>query len=419
MFVLAVLPILVLAIVIGIVSCELFSNAMIKHVEMNLENHCKSVEKIYDKMYPGDYSIEIKNNGTQYNLNKGDFRISGDTQTLDSFKQAYGIDITIFCRDISVITTMTDANGQRYNLLDAPTRVVNDVLDNCEEHFYKNVNIGNDRYYAYYKPIVLSDGSVFGMISICMPAANVRKSVYSAVMPIVGVIVLAALIIGAISVCYSQQMVDRVGKIQKFMHTLAKGDFDAKMPDSLAETDDEIGDLAKSGKSMQHSLRQLVEYDALTQIHNRRYGTVKLKKAKEKASYSGSDYCVGICDIDFFKKVNDTYGHDAGDEVLKRTAKVLKKHLGGKGFVARWGGEEFLIVLEHTQLDEALKCINKLLDEIRAMEISYEDKIIKITMSVGIVQADSSQSEEVMLKMADDLLYYSKTHGRNQVSYEK
>lgn len=417
MLMLSVLPIFVLAVIVGIISFQVFNAKMTDSMEDSLKNHAQAVKNIYEKMYPGDYSIEVISDD-KYNLYKGGYKISGDSQTLDSFKRAYNIDVTLFCKDVSVLTTMYNETGARQNLSKAPTKVVSEVLNTRNAKFYKNVKIDSESYYAYYEPVILSNGDVFGMLGICVPSISVRRSVMQAVLPIIGIVILSAVIIGAISVWYSREIIDRIKKIQKFMHTLAKGEFDVNMPDRLMNIDDELGDLAKSGTKMQKALSQLVEMDPLTQLHNRRYGTAKFTKVKERAEFANTSYCVGICDIDFFKKVNDTYGHDAGDEVLKAVAGMLKKHFGGKGTIARWGGEEFLVVFEKTTIEEALDIINAMLDDVRAMEVPYNDQIIKVTMSMGIVQADNKASEEEMLKAADELLYYSKTNGRNQVNYD-
>ena len=137
----------------------------------------------------------------------------------------------------------------------------------------------------------------------------------------------------------------------------------------------------------------------------------------KKGEDSGMPFCVGIGDIDFFKKVNDTYGHDAGDEVLKSVAGVLNASMKGKGFVARWGGEEFLIVYEMADLMPSVEALNDMLQKVRDLEIVSGGTTIKVTMSFGIIQGQTGWTEDMLLKAADDNLYYAKTHGRNQVYY--
>ena len=159
-----------------------------------------------------------------------------------------------------------------------------------------------------------------------------------------------------------------------------------------------------------------MECDALTGLYNRRLGDRRLRRAAKRAVDYGMDYCVGICDIDFFKKVNDTYGHEAGDTVLKAVARVLKQHMTGKQMtVARWGGEEFLLLFENCKLSDAQKVLQQIHTQIREMTIHHGDQAISVTMSMGLVQAERGASEDAMLGAADELLYYCKEHGRNQI----
>ena len=117
---------------------------------------------------------------------------------------------------------------------------------------------------------------------------------------------------------------------------------------------------------------------------------------------------------DFFKKVNDTYGHAAGDEVLVNVAQVMKKNMAGKGFAARWGGEEFLLVYTNSDMETALINLEILAGTIRDMCVEYEDKTIKVTVSIGVATGDSNSVERVLCT-ADDRLYHAKKSGRDRV----
>lgn len=200
------------------------------------------------------------------------------------------------------------------------------------------------------------------------------------------------------------------------MRALSGGKFDVELSPRVLALEDELGDLAKSGQNMQRSLRLLVERDALTGLYNRRSGDLRLRRAAKRAADYHTQYCVGICDIDFFKKVNDTYGHEAGDAVQKTVANILKRHMTGKQMtVARWGGEEFLLLFENYKLDDAYKILQQIHAQIRQTTVTYEGQSISVTMSMGLVQAERNASEDAMLGAADALLYYCKEHGRNQI----
>ena len=415
MLLLSVLPLLCLAILVGCVSVATFSNTMHKQMEEELNSQCHMVKELYDSLYPGDFSLRVDDNES-YSLYKGNVDITNANRLLDCIHNSYGVEVSIFCKDLCVATTMTDSDGNRATLTHATPIIVEDVQKFHMESFYDDVLLNDQKYFASYIPIMNSDFEVFGMFGIYRLSSVVDQRAKAAVMPIVLLCILATFIIGFISIEYSNHLIRRLTVIQRFMRALASGRFDQELPYSAFQHKDELGDLAESGKTMQQSLRQLVEFDALTKLNNRRSGDQKLKGICERARQYGSSYCVGICDIDFFKKVNDTYGHDAGDEVLRRVAKTLKTHIMGKrGFVARWGGEEFLLIFADGDLASATRILEETLDAIRALEIWYQDQCIKVTMSFGLVNADTEACEDAMLKAADELLYDCKENGRNQI----
>ena len=144
------------------------------------------------------------------------------------------------------------------------------------------------------------------------------------------------------------------------------------------------------------------EHDKLTGLKNR-FGL--------HSDYRGEPGALIICDIDFFKKVNDTFGHNAGDAVLKHVAKILSAH----GNVYRWGGEEFLIVLDGANTSEAADLAEKIRLAIMNSVCLFEDKKISVTMSFGVAEINRGLSLEENIKVADERLYRAKETGRNRV----
>jgi len=122
-----------------------------------------------------------------------------------------------------------------------------------------------------------------------------------------------------------------------------------------------------------------------------------------------------ICDIDFFKKVNDTYGHNAGDAVLTHVAGIFEKNLRGGEGLYRWGGEEFIVILPDKGLSGAAEAAEKLRREIEASVCRFEDLEIKITMSFGCTEIDPEKTIEDNISIADEKLYKAKESGRNRV----
>ena len=159
----------------------------------------------------------------------------------------------------------------------------------------------------------------------------------------------------------------------------------------------------------------MAEKDPLTMLYNRRYGMSRMKQVQNSAGKTGEKFAIAIGDIDFFKKVNDTYGHDAGDEVLRFVALELRRLMLGCGFAVRWGGEEFLLVFDKADEDAAADKILSLLDLVRGRVISYGTQDISVTMTFGLREGSNDMDINDMVKEADGALYYGKQHGRNQL----
>lgn len=169
------------------------------------------------------------------------------------------------------------------------------------------------------------------------------------------------------------------------------------------------------GKSLEsHILYEETQIDPLTQLKNRRgfhdyYNEMVKPMMKEK------DVTLIMCDIDFFKKVNDTYGHNAGDAVLVMVSDVLKRNVNGYGQVVRWGGEEFVLVLEGCKEAKAVEIAEGIRKEVEQTTCVFEQQVIKVTMSFGVKQTDKEKELVENVEEADARLYKAKQSGRNQV----
>lgn len=375
----------------------------------------KLILKILDENYPGEFSLnkDVKGN---YHIYKGGKDITKDTEFIDNMKEIMGVEVTLFCQDVRLQTTLRDTKGRLFINTAVSSVITKDVLKKKKAHFYRSTtNVGDERYFAYYEPIFLEDGTCFGMVGVCRKATDIEKNIRMAVRPILLLSIAAIFVIGAISISYTRILTKRIRILQQFMKKLTKDDFEAEMPAGLLKVEDEIGDLARSGKKMQESIRRQVEYDEMTQLYNRRYGDKNLLKMKAQMQISGIKYCVAIGDIDFFKKVNDNYGHEAGDEVLIHVARVLKEQLLANGFVCRWGGEEFLIVIESHTIEQAEHILQSILDTLRNQTITYQEQQIRVTMSMGLVSVKAEDEIDDILRCADQKLYEAKENGRDQI----
>ncbi|MDQ6993060.1 MAG: GGDEF domain-containing protein [Mariprofundus sp.] len=149
--------------------------------------------------------------------------------------------------------------------------------------------------------------------------------------------------------------------------------------------------------------------DPLTGLANRRY------LAEFLDALDSSDFCFVICDIDFFKKVNDTYGHDAGDAILRQLAKILKESIRSTDLAARVGGEEFCIIFPATDTQTCVRLAEALRQAVSIHPFQTEMGNIATTISIGLAQHKDNLTHAETFKAADKALYLAKKNGRNQV----
>lgn len=163
-------------------------------------------------------------------------------------------------------------------------------------------------------------------------------------------------------------------------------------------------------------LKESSEKDHLTKLYNRRYFESISKEYLALAKREKQDISIIMIDIDDFKKVNDTYGHQAGDFVLSSMAKTMLKSKRDSDVVARYGGEEFIVLLPNTSLNGAKFYSENLRKEIENHKINIEQKTLNITVSIGLTVCNSSDTIDKAIDRADEALYFSKGNGKNQIN---
>lgn len=165
-------------------------------------------------------------------------------------------------------------------------------------------------------------------------------------------------------------------------------------------------------------LHRQASQDPLTGLRNRRSMRERLEQLEGECRDGRKDnLSLALGDIDFFKKVNDTYGHECGDIVLRRLSALLMEVIGDKGEVSRWGGEEFLLVFNDVNGDEALVILGELQRRLKNLEIPYKGNIIKITMTFGLGEFDFQRGWDYSIGEVDAKLYRGKAEGRNRIVY--
>ena len=169
------------------------------------------------------------------------------------------------------------------------------------------------------------------------------------------------------------------------------------------------------GKFLVEELEKYVNYDTLTHLLNRRSMSNYLEAAHRQAMTGKATFCLMLMDIDDFKKVNDTYGHDCGDEVLKYVAGAVSTGVRKNDNVFRWGGEEILVLLNADE-ERAVAVAERIRHEIEKDPINYRDEAeVHVTVTIGVSSYTVGKSIQEMMDDADAKLYYGKRHGKNQV----
>lgn len=366
------------------------------------------------------YAYELADkSGIGFALNSGrlmigEVPVGADTAIIDHLKDLTGAEYTIFVGGKRICTTIKDESGQRY-INTYNNDVWNEYGRVGKPCFHQDVEINGKKYFGYYLPLRTQEGFVVGMVFAGMPSENVSSTIKDMEVKMTMIMIVISLI-AICAVVYSVRKLLRMQKtITNYMVEIDRGEFGHEMPKWIISRDDEYGSMSRMLVSLSESLDGRVQKDGLTGLYNRSAAMHLLKKYFVEAnSPDGRSFTFAIGDIDFFKKVNDTYGHNCGDEVLKKVAAVMRDTMKDSGFVARWGGEEFILVFKG-KLGPAQEKLEKIAQEIRDTVVVFDDYEVKVTMTFGMVQYHSPNNLDYVISKADKLLYKGKENGRNQI----
>jgi diguanylate cyclase (GGDEF)-like protein len=168
-------------------------------------------------------------------------------------------------------------------------------------------------------------------------------------------------------------------------------------------------------KAHKRRLEKLATRDELTDLYNRRHTLVLLEQQMALAARHDNKLCIAMLDLDWFKQINDSYGHVAGDKVLREFAVLCKKSLRDSDVIGRIGGEEFLLILSHTVAEDAQKVLDSLRSKMVGLSKTAGIPETKVTISIGIAEYKQDDSLENFMLLADTALYRAKNNGRDQV----
>ncbi|MDE5965892.1 MAG: diguanylate cyclase [Lachnospiraceae bacterium] len=396
-------PIVLLGAMIVIFGILLLYRSYTESIQEELASATSVLLNCLDLTVEGDYSYENDM------LFKGALNLT-DSIVLSRIKDNSQIDTTIFWQDTRVLTTIKDENGISAAGTKASESVVNAVLQNGNNYYSNRLDINGVAYIGYYMPLKNSDQSIVGMVFAGKKSELVYDKVFSILLWFAIFSLIAIVIAFRLSRLFSNQMVFDINIINGFLKTISEGDLTATLDDRIVVRKDELGAIGLHATKMQDNLRKLIGTDPLTSLFNRRSCNNKLRALEQDKE----EFCIVMCDIDWFKKINDTYGHDAGDYVLVTISQIFQENIKDCGFASRWGGEEFLLVYGLGLQDTRAK-VEQLQNTIREFNFQYQDKSFRVTMTFGIEGDHTGSSYEERIKEADNKLYVGKNDGRNQI----
>ena len=164
-------------------------------------------------------------------------------------------------------------------------------------------------------------------------------------------------------------------------------------------------------------MRKLALLDHLTQVGNRRFGQMKLQACISQFARYNWPFGILFCDIDNFKKVNDDFGHNFGDRILKMAARTLASNVRLFDYVIRWGGDEFVVIVINTKPEHLQKIAEKLSVLVENSSIIHDTGKINVTVSIGATCCRNDDNPDSIIHRADNLMYKSKQGGKNCVCF--
>jgi len=183
---------------------------------------------------------------------------------------------------------------------------------------------------------------------------------------------------------------------------------------SLIERVQSIESESQKTKEMLEEQRHKATHDSLTELPNREAWNERAYHELQRFKRYGRPLTMAVCDIDFFKKINDTYGHQAGDKVIRLIAKLIQTRLREVDFVARYGGEEFVVLMPETAVEDAFKVLEKIRAGVAKAALRFKDQPVQVTLSFGLAALQKEDSVESAFERADKALYRAKQEGRNR-----
>ena len=342
-----------------------------------------------------------------------DEKISDELYYLERVKAAYNIEVSIIYGNNRILTTLKDESGKSMKgTVVADSRIVTEVFKGNIVSTQENM-IARERYLCVYVPL-LGRNNICGMIEATISLRQFHQTNMRFYIYIILLTLLTAGITFLMISFFSRGLIRRLAVIRDYLEELVtKQTAEQEMNPLVYRHNDEIATLANHATSIATSLKNVMGSDPLTGLYNRRAGRQHLKELWEHSHKDYTVFSIVIGDLDFFKNVNDQYGHDVGDSVLTGVADILKKHTENDAFAVRWGGEEFLMgfTAARDETYEIVKSISK--DIKRQTFFSSDRKPFHMSMTFGIASFAGQENIDEVIKLADNNLYEGKRKGRD------
>ena len=229
----------------------------------------------------------------------------------------------------------------------------------------------------------------------------IMDRMYSSQVKTLGIIVLGIFVVSITALIVFERQIDAL--ISSYIATIKKNEAAIRLEKENVD------------KAFEQ-LKNVAYLDYLTGLWNRRAMYGRITEEYSMCMRENSSFVIIIGDIDHFKHINDTYGHECGDLVLKRLSELMQQNIRAEDSISRWGGEEFLILGTGCERSEGIALAEKLRSTVECLEIHFEDNTLKTTMTFGVAAFDTKKSINEIIKEADAFLYLGKQGTRNCVA---
>ncbi len=406
----AIVPLFIVGAILTLISTKTVYRVKVDATKEMLEGAARELVYSYELMASGQTGF-TNVDGIIY---AGDYMVTGDYSIVDRIKEFTGADMSLFFEDVRIVTTLFDENGNRY-VNTTSTDIWNNYIRQGKNYFDESVEIAGREYFGYYMPVKSNHGEIIGMCFAGLPSDDIRSTIHKLNVASIVVCIVLCIIFLIICVIVANYLLKIQNGIMYYMKEVNDGKLNQKMPDWITKRKDEYGFMSRYFVEVNHSLQNLIQRDGLTGLYNRRAAMKFLTEFVAAANaVDGKTFTFAIGDIDFFKKVNDTYGHSCGDEVLKMVSSIIGNISEEEGFAARWGGEEFIIVYKGG-IEQALRKLEAVAEQIRNTSIVYEKQTVGVTMTFGVMEYIAPRKLDWVISNADNLLYRGKESGRNKI----